>query len=94
MCLIRCDVWIKTARSGGSGICGRPGHHRRNLPQEPAGDRLRAETDTARRSTGGAEESSTVHRTRGRGIEGVRSPGTDNRITEPYHGPMDTSILT
>jgi len=94
MCLSCCDVRIRTARSGGSGVSGRPGHHRRNCQQEPAGDRLRWETDTARRSTGGAEVSSTVPQTRGYRTEGVRSPGTDNRITETDHGPANTTIPT
>jgi len=94
MCLIRCDVRIRTARSGGSGVRGWPGHHRRNCQQEPAGDRLRGETDTAPRSTGGTEESSVVHRTRGHCTEGVRSPGTNNRTTEANYRPADTTVPT
>jgi len=94
MWLIRCDVRIRTAQSGSSGVCGRPGHHSRNRQQEPAGDRLQGETNTARRSTGGAEESCAEHRTRGHGREGVRSPSPDNRITETDHRPADRTSPT
>ena len=38
--------------------------------------------------------SSTVPQTRGYRTEGVRSPGTDNRITETDHGPANTTIPT
>jgi len=38
---MRLDVRIRTALSCGSGVHGRPRHHRRNRQQEPAGDRLR-----------------------------------------------------
>jgi len=44
MWLIRCDVRIRTAWLGGSAVCSRPAHHRRNGQQHPAGNRLRGET--------------------------------------------------
>jgi len=92
MCLIGCDVRIRPARLGGSGVCRRPGHHRRNRQQVPAGDRLRQETDIGGRSAGGAEESSAVYQTRGHGTEGVQSPATDNCVTETDHGPADSAV--
>jgi len=85
---------MRIAQSGGSGVRGRPEHHRRNRQQQPAGDRLRGETDTARRITRGVEESSAVYRTCGHGTEGVQSPGTDNPITETDHRPTDTTVPT
>jgi len=54
MCLIHCDVRIRTARAGGSGVRRPPGHHKGNHQQELTGDRLRGEKDTAQRGTGGA----------------------------------------
>ena len=93
MCLIRCDVRFRTAQSGGSGVCGRPGHHRQNRQQEPDGDRYCGETGCAGGSTWGAEESSPVYGTRSHGTEDVQLPGTDNRITEADHGPPNTTIL-
>jgi len=92
MWFIRCDVRIRTARSGGPGVCARPGHHRRNRQQEPVGNRLWGEIDTARGSTGGAEESRVVHRARGHDTEGVRSPGTDSHITEADHKSADITV--
>jgi len=92
MCLIHCDVRIRTARSGGTGVCGRPGHHRRNRQQGPAGNRLRGETEIAWRSTAAAMESSTVYQTRDHGTDGVQFPGTDHRITETDHGPTVTTV--
>jgi len=93
MCLNLCNVRIRTAQSGGSGVHGRPGHHGRNRQEEPAGDRLRGETDNVRRSTAGAEESSGVHRTRGHDTKGMRPLGTDNRVTEADHGPVITTVV-
>ena len=94
MCLNRCDVRIRTARSGGSGVHGWPGHHRRNHQQEPTGDRLWGEIKTSRRSTRGAEERSAVFRAHGHGTAGVRSPGTSTRVTEPVNRPADTTVPT
>jgi len=92
MCLVGCDVRIRTAQPGGSGVCGRPGHHRRNSEQKPAGDRFWGETDIAGRTRQGAKESSAVYRTRGHGTNGVRSPGTDNCGTDTDQGPADTAV--
>ena len=64
----------------------------RNPDQEPDGGQLRGETGRAGGSTGGAKESGTIYRTRGRGTQGVRSPGTDTRITEADYRRPDTSI--
>jgi len=94
MWLIRCEVRFGTAWSGASGVRGRPGHHRRNRQQEPDRDRLRGETGRAGRGTGCAKESSTVHRTRGNGTEGVQSPGTDHHPTETNDGPANITVLT
>ena len=92
MCSICCDVRIRTARSGGSGVRGRPGHHSRNCQQKPDGDQLRGETGCTGRSTGSAELGGTVYRTHGHGTEGVWSPGTDNRITDADYGPAITTL--
>jgi len=94
MCLMRCDVRIRTTWPGGSGVRRRPGHHRMNCQQEPTGDWLRGETDIAGRNAGGAQASSAVHRTRGHGSEGVLSPSPDNRVTETDHGPANTAAPT
>jgi len=94
MCMIRCNVRMRTARSGGSGVLGRPGHHGSDCQLESAGNRLRGETDIAQRSTGGAEDSSAVYRTRGHGTDGVRSQGTDSRITEADDRPANTTVST
>ena len=92
MCLICWDVKVRTARSGGSGVRGRPGHHRRNHQQEPAGDRLWGETENSQRHSGGAEESSTTYRTRCHGTKGVRSPGADNPVSATDYRPADTTV--
>jgi len=92
MCLICCDVRIRTAWPGGSGVHGWPGHHRRNRPQKPAGDRRQGETDLTGRSTGGAKEKSRWYWIRGYGTECVWSPSTYNRITEADHGPAITTV--
>jgi len=92
MCLIHCDVRIWTAWLSRSDVRRGPRHRRRNCPQPPAGDRLWRETDSAGRCTGGAEESSEVHQTRGHGTQGVRSPGTDNSITKADYGPAVTTV--
>jgi len=94
MCSIHCDVRMRTARSGSSGVRGWPGHHRRNPQQEPAGDRHWGETDTAQRSIGGTEASCAVYRTRSHGTEGVWSPGTNHRTTEANYTPADGTVPT
>jgi len=94
MWLICCDVRIRTARSGGSGVCGRPGHDRRNRKQEPDGGQSRGETGHAGRSTGGAEEGGAVSRTGGHGTQGVQSPSSDHRVTEADYRTIDTTVPT
>ena len=94
MCLICCDVRIRTTRPRGSGAHGRPGHRRRNRQQEPAGDRLWGETDISGKRTGGVEDSGGIHRTGGHGAEGARPPSKDIMATEADHRSTDPIVPT
>jgi len=91
MCLIHCDVSIRTAQPGGPGVRGLSGHLRRTRRPESTGWRRCGETDDARPGTAGAEESCTVYWTHKHRTESSWSSIPDTRITEAGHRPTGTT---
>jgi len=94
MSLFRCDVRIRTARPGGSGVREWTGHHSRIHQQEHTGGGLQQETDSAAGGTVSDEAGSAVHRTGEYRTEGLQPCGTDNRITRGDYQQEDTGPPT
>jgi len=94
MCLICCNVRIRTKWPSGCGVHGWPSLHRRKCELEHTGRRFRGETDDVGHGTGGAEAGSRVHRMGERCAEGVQSPSSDNRVTVADHPTTGPTVPT
>jgi len=92
MCLIRCNVKIRTTQLSGPGVTEWPGNYRRNHKQKHAQGGYWGETGDAEENPRGIEAGNPVYGVCEHYTEGLRSPGTDDRITKLNHRRHVTTV--